>query len=151
HDGQWVPVDDLSDSGHSATVYNVRIAGYHTYFVGSRDWGFSVWAHNVCMSKDQQALKELVDELSLGGRRPLTSEQAEVILDWANEVGYPGWRAGPADVLPPGNWSGGTHIHLPGAGRAGHVPVGPGVRPRGTNVAAGVNGTSIAHNPNTVQ
>ena len=27
-------------------VYNLRIADYHTYFVGSRDWGFSVWAHN---------------------------------------------------------------------------------------------------------
>ena len=24
----------------------MRIAEYHTYFVGASDWGFSVWAHN---------------------------------------------------------------------------------------------------------
>ena len=29
-----------------ATVYNLRVADYHTYFVGSREWGFSVWAHH---------------------------------------------------------------------------------------------------------
>ena len=28
------------------TVYNLRIEEYHTYFVGSAEWGFSVWAHN---------------------------------------------------------------------------------------------------------
>src|SRR5262249_51445608 len=28
--------------------YNLRIADHHTYFVGARDWGFSVWAHNTC-------------------------------------------------------------------------------------------------------
>jgi hypothetical protein len=29
-------------------VYNVRVADHHTYFVGDREWGFSVWAHNLC-------------------------------------------------------------------------------------------------------
>jgi RHS repeat-associated protein len=48
HDGQWIPVADLCDSGEVAPVYNLRIAEYHTYFVGSREWGFSVWAHNAC-------------------------------------------------------------------------------------------------------
>jgi intein/homing endonuclease len=45
-DGQWVVVEDLLDTGEVRRVYNVRIADYHTYFVGSREWGFSVWAHN---------------------------------------------------------------------------------------------------------
>src|SRR5205807_7243301 len=48
HDGQWVPVEHVRDSGESAPVYNLRIADYHTYFVGSREWEFSVWAHNAC-------------------------------------------------------------------------------------------------------
>lgn len=46
HDGQWVPVESIQDRGEEATVYNLRIADYHSYFVGARDWGFSVWAHN---------------------------------------------------------------------------------------------------------
>jgi hypothetical protein len=39
-------VETVTDSGEIAAVYNLRIAEYHTYFIGSREWGFSVWAHN---------------------------------------------------------------------------------------------------------
>jgi RHS repeat-associated protein len=46
HDGQWVAVEELRDTGEYAKVYNLRIADYHTYFVGDSSWGFSVWAHN---------------------------------------------------------------------------------------------------------
>ncbi|MEJ5277470.1 MAG: hypothetical protein WHU94_16335, partial [Thermogemmata sp.] len=27
-------------------LYNLRVADYHTYFVGDAHWDFSVWAHN---------------------------------------------------------------------------------------------------------
>jgi hypothetical protein len=46
HDGQWVAVEDRRDTGEVETVYNLRVADYHTYFVGCDEWGFSVWAHN---------------------------------------------------------------------------------------------------------
>jgi hypothetical protein len=46
--GQWVEVEDLLDTGEYETVYNLQVADYHTYFVGSREWGFSAWAHNTC-------------------------------------------------------------------------------------------------------
>jgi hypothetical protein len=46
YDGQCSTVEDLLDTGAYETVYNVRVAGYHTYFVGGKEWGFSVWAHN---------------------------------------------------------------------------------------------------------
>jgi hypothetical protein len=46
HDGGWVILEDVTP-GESAPVYNVRIADYHTYFVGSHYWGFSVLAHNL--------------------------------------------------------------------------------------------------------
>jgi hypothetical protein len=48
HDGRWLPVEDLLDTGEAETVYNLRIADYHTYFVGAPDWGFAVWAHHTC-------------------------------------------------------------------------------------------------------
>jgi hypothetical protein len=52
HDGRWVVVEEVLDTGEYATVYNVRVAEYHTYFVGTREWGFSVWAHNQCQPRD---------------------------------------------------------------------------------------------------
>jgi hypothetical protein len=46
HDGRWVEVEETSDTGGYETVYNLRVADFHTYFVGRSEWGFSVWAHN---------------------------------------------------------------------------------------------------------
>jgi hypothetical protein len=44
--GEWLLVEEVSDNGQVTTVYNLRVQDYHTYFVGAREWGFSVWAHN---------------------------------------------------------------------------------------------------------
>jgi hypothetical protein len=46
HDGEWLPVEGVADSGEVTTVYNFEVEEYHTYFVGREDWGFSVWVHN---------------------------------------------------------------------------------------------------------
>jgi hypothetical protein len=46
HDGQVLPIEDLLNTGEFETVYNLRVADYHTYFVGCQQWGFAVWAHN---------------------------------------------------------------------------------------------------------
>jgi Pretoxin HINT domain len=45
-DGQWVAVERVEETEDYETVYNFRVADWHTYFVGALDWGFSVWAHN---------------------------------------------------------------------------------------------------------
>jgi hypothetical protein len=45
-DGRWTAVQEVSDICDVTTVYNLRVADYHTYFVGCEEWGFSVWAHN---------------------------------------------------------------------------------------------------------
>lgn len=47
HDGRWVALQSLKDTGEVVTVYNLGVAEYHTYFVGEAAWGFSVWSHNV--------------------------------------------------------------------------------------------------------
>jgi intein/homing endonuclease len=46
HDGRLLAVESVEQLRELAPVYNLRIADYHTYFVGSRQWEFSVWAHN---------------------------------------------------------------------------------------------------------
>jgi RHS repeat-associated protein len=80
----------------------------------------------------QRALRDLVSEAARKGRVALCLENANAILDWAKEYRYPGASALPGDVASPSNWRANPvpHIHLPGTGRSGHVPVVPGVPPR---------------------
>jgi RHS repeat-associated protein len=130
--GTIVQVTSVTRREGSFAVYNIEVSGMHTYFVSE----LGVLVHNQCqqMTPDQRALKDLVDEVTNGGRKPLSVDDANTVLDWADEVQYPGARAKPGDVSSPSNWTGHPnqppHIHLPGAGRGGHVPVQPGVQPR---------------------
>jgi Pretoxin HINT domain len=47
HDGRWLEVEGQEGPRPPATVYNVSVAEYHTYFVGHQVWGFAVWSHNI--------------------------------------------------------------------------------------------------------
>jgi len=47
HDRKWSTILEVRETGEFELVYNVRVAGYHTYFVSGEEWGFSVWAHNI--------------------------------------------------------------------------------------------------------
>lgn len=46
HDGRYTAVDAVEPAGEAAVVYNVEVAGSHTFFVGGAGWGFSLWVHN---------------------------------------------------------------------------------------------------------
>jgi RHS repeat-associated protein len=46
HEGNSVLLEAIRATATTTRVYNVRVAEFSTYFVGSREWGFSVWAHN---------------------------------------------------------------------------------------------------------
>jgi hypothetical protein len=51
HDGQWTKVEAVDGGTTIGHVYNMRVAEWHTYFVGEENWGFSVWAHNANYAK----------------------------------------------------------------------------------------------------
>jgi hypothetical protein len=53
HDGRWVEIEAVAE-GPESWVYNVRVEENPTYFVGSRDWGFSLWVRDVCGIPKQQ-------------------------------------------------------------------------------------------------
>jgi hypothetical protein len=40
------PVEEISQTSEVVTVYNFSVADFHTYFVGTPAWKFSVWTHN---------------------------------------------------------------------------------------------------------
>jgi hypothetical protein len=48
--GEWLPVEQLTDTGRQQTVYNFRVAEYATYFIAPADLAFDVWVHNTYRS-----------------------------------------------------------------------------------------------------
>jgi RHS repeat-associated protein len=44
--GEWLPIGKVEPVGDPEVVYNMCVAGAHTFFVGKRHWGFAVWVHN---------------------------------------------------------------------------------------------------------
>jgi hypothetical protein len=46
HDGRATAVESVTPTNRHESLYNLRVAFDRTYFVGSRAWGFSLWAHN---------------------------------------------------------------------------------------------------------
>ena len=50
----WIELTDVTEIEGEHAVYNFRVAQHHTYFVGGRDFGFSVWTHNACGEPDPQ-------------------------------------------------------------------------------------------------
>lgn len=55
HDGSLSTVEAIRSTDQVATVYNMRIADHHTYFVGGSMWGWDVWVHNAaCAPGDPQ-------------------------------------------------------------------------------------------------
>jgi hypothetical protein len=67
-DGGWATVEKVVETGKWERVYNLRVAEYHTYFVGCDQWGFSVWAHNACVV-ELDAVKDAVEIAANGGKR----------------------------------------------------------------------------------
>ena len=41
--GEWVSVEEVFDTQEWEPVYNLRVADFHTYFVGDEHWGFAAW------------------------------------------------------------------------------------------------------------
>jgi hypothetical protein len=52
HDGELVQVDAVHNTDEVTTVYNLRVADHHTYFVGGTIWGWDVWVHNASYAPD---------------------------------------------------------------------------------------------------
>ncbi len=46
HDGRLIAIDRVDSTAEITTVYNLRVADHHTYFVGGDLWGWDVWVHN---------------------------------------------------------------------------------------------------------
>jgi RHS repeat-associated protein len=100
-EGGWVSVEDLCDAGVEETVYTIRVAANHTYFVGRPSWGFALWVHNAgdCEGNDEEPS-------GLGENRD-------------DQLGALGTELGKGKELP---WGWGEPVENPVPGDRGHHP-----------------------------
>jgi len=77
------------DTGAEERVYNLRVAEYHTYFVGCDEWGFSVWAHNADCSPQQvsAAVQEVLGKGKHFESHPGLAKQVSDALNLGTESG----------------------------------------------------------------
>jgi hypothetical protein len=61
--GVLVPIESISNLNEITTVYNLRVADHHTYFVGGALWGWDVWVHNAEYLKIQKNLSVLTTKV----------------------------------------------------------------------------------------
>jgi hypothetical protein len=74
-DGKETPVEEVFETGTWEAVYNLRVAQHHTYFVGCAEWGFDVWAHNVCRAlRIARGQARALDAAGIPGGRRLLNE-----------------------------------------------------------------------------
>ena len=59
HDGKLVQIASIGSTGEVTKVYNLRVADFHTYFVGGALWGWDAWVHNASKSYISGSFDEL--------------------------------------------------------------------------------------------
>lgn len=91
HDGQSVVVESIEDTNRYETVYNIRVADYHTYFVGCDEWGFNVWAHNQCAYRAMSPAEFALASQGIWRDSTTTDNKGEKWF-WDSEVAAVGWR-----------------------------------------------------------
>jgi hypothetical protein len=64
HDGQRAVVEGVDLSEELTVVYNLEVSNYHTFFVGSERWGFSVWVHNLNCVKAREIVRKALGDLA---------------------------------------------------------------------------------------
>ena len=119
--GEYVVVEKVQHEllENPINVYNFQVEDYHTYYVAE----FGILVHNDCSANgvnkkkfngDQQAVLELAKENKNG----LTEEDANTLVDWAEEYGIKSHRPMTHENRG-GIWSDTMHINI----RSQHIRI----------------------------
>jgi hypothetical protein len=89
--GDSVALTEVYDTEEWETVYNVRVADFHTYFVGEEEWGFAVWAHN-----SYDSLKAALRAAATEANPPaftsgVPGKTVQTLLDYAKQNTHESW------------------------------------------------------------
>jgi len=150
-------VENVFETGDTETVYNFRVADWHTYFVGDKDWDFEVWVHNACgpgangpsttpkriqidASKAPKSAQHLEDVGAVGkpfivNRPGAHQNRADALRGKPKVAGYDLDEAPPAVLRQPGDPVSVRPI-IPGDNRSGGSQIGNQLRdvPNGSQI-----------------
>jgi hypothetical protein len=62
--GRPIAIDAIRVTDRLITVYNLRVADFHTYFVGGKLWQFDAWVHNASYVR-KKALNDRAETVTL--------------------------------------------------------------------------------------
>jgi hypothetical protein len=82
-DNGWTAVAEVFDTGTYETVYNLRVAEHHSYFVGDDGWGLAVWAHNTYLTNAQRQHYLAIGRTAYdpaGGQQTVTSDSGQQVI-----------------------------------------------------------------------
>ena len=84
----WMPVEASANGRAPEKVYNLIVEDDHTYFVGSDNWGFAVWAHNGCTPEEEalNAEKYAPKRITTPNSAAKAKSQGEYVHPKTNEV-----------------------------------------------------------------
>lgn len=106
-------MEQVYPTGVLEVVYNLRVAGHHTYFVGDETWGWAAWAHNAYTAEVNAIIKQVVTaqggtagsgfsyDASRTGERATWANRPYLVEHLRAMVGkyYPGLAAAVADQV----------------------------------------------------
>jgi hypothetical protein len=88
HDGGRHAVEAVAPTGEVATVYNLRVAEHHTYFVAAPGGGAFVWAHNQYFQAETGSFLRWFRPALTAARKPLANVPLVATLNLSD----PNWR-----------------------------------------------------------
>jgi hypothetical protein len=77
-DGRSTAVESIAPTNRHESLYNLRVAFDRTYFVGSRAWGFSLWAHNTYVTFVENGVTKIKSIVN-GVEKVLSEAEADAL------------------------------------------------------------------------
>lgn len=99
NDVKWMTVESIDAATEFVTVYNFRIADWHTYFVGRDEWGFGLWVHNANyrIAEDGTGAAYIYLE---GKADPIKFSSRADADAWAKTIGHTPYKVSPTPDRP---------------------------------------------------
>ncbi len=86
--GDSIAVSEVFDTEEWEPVYNLRVADFHTYFVGDEEWGWAAWAHNLYLTAVEEGGKSILRTGKVPTNKYVSADKSKIVRTAAEARGY---------------------------------------------------------------